>query len=1223
MLRGLSLCIGCSLLCFGDAFGTDVLLYVPFDRDALAAVARGKPEPTTQGKLVLRDGLVGRAALLGKAGGAFVFEGQGNIDTARGSAAFWVKPLDWDSKGNEPHNFLYIRGEGRSLAYLYKLPVPDTMNFFVRPWGHMPRGDSSMMPSRYERRGKTVFEPSVWKHIVLTWFDDQARIYLDGALRRHWPMPNGFDAGTLGKAVGLGASWDPKATLMDEVYVFHHPLSPAEVAELHRAGRERRKPRLGKAVPFRVYLKHFPEAGLVEAFGDAAESPNPAAAERVVFHLRATGGNNVLAKAEANNFTKALARTFIALPKLPAGSYVVAAEFSDAQGRSLGTGRSSPLEIKHYPWMDEKVGVSDEVIEPWTPIQVEGTRVDCWGRRHWFAQTGLPDQIESSGSGILAAPVRLALKVKGQERRWELPRKVEVLKQTPGAVVLRGGGVGPNLRLTAECRIEFDGLLSFKLELLPTKPCEVEELRLEIPFAAKHAVLLHYAGDAIRRTCYAGLTPAGQGMVWTSASIKPWHQGIKGSFVPYVWLGDDERGLAWFADTTRYWNPGPRGETELYRQGQRVTLVVNFIAAATRFTQKRVYEFGLMATPVKPLPQGWRNARSPVLEPYTVKHITHSCTFQGYGKPTDEQRFREVVESHRRTWPGCCVSPAMGANDLWGGEESAYFINDWNTRVRKGMATPVRNDFQLWHFRRVVRDYGIDGAYSDDSYPIAITNPVGTSAWVDAKGAVHEGYNLAAIRGFHRRIATVLRTCKGHGDSMVHMSDAMVIPCFSFFDLALDGEFSFEGAARTSRLPFDNKKASEYDFLDVWRMDAVRTRMGRQWGLIPVWLPTGSPEDCWGYGSDRRRVSRSLLAMVLIHDTLLCWNHKIDQDEAAIVDEVKKGFGIGAADVDFHGYWEKRATASSSDVLVSYWQRPGKVLLVAANLARRDLQVDVRLDLKAMGLGEEVTAIDGVSREGIECSSGSMRVTVPWHEYRLVLIAPKGKIASGRPHPGAELPKPKSILSALCDDFDAAELSPAWTVDCAPNSLSAVHPQDGKLKLRNKIFMWCHVERPLGIDNISVQCRIEDHISGNFDTWRPCMVLYWGKGNYARAMASCQWGAKCFKYLVMAGGEIAAEQQQGPQISQQGWYTKNWVKISLRLGAIDFYGSIDGKTWLGPWTVKRPAALSGPPKLLILGRGHETGGPPYDGLDFDNNWTRGTWGNPWCCYFDDLIVGRD
>ncbi len=54
----------CAFLCLGHARAADLLLYVPFDSDARAAVARGKPEPKIAGKLVLRDGLVGKAAVL-------------------------------------------------------------------------------------------------------------------------------------------------------------------------------------------------------------------------------------------------------------------------------------------------------------------------------------------------------------------------------------------------------------------------------------------------------------------------------------------------------------------------------------------------------------------------------------------------------------------------------------------------------------------------------------------------------------------------------------------------------------------------------------------------------------------------------------------------------------------------------------------------------------------------------------------------------------------------------------------------------------------------------------------------------------------------------------------------------------------------------------------------------------------------------------------------------
>ncbi|NOZ24251.1 MAG: hypothetical protein GXP25_24510, partial [Planctomycetes bacterium] len=775
-------------------------------------------------------------------------------------------------------------------------------------------------------------------------------------------------------------------------------------------------------------------------------------------------------------------------------------------------------------------------------------------------------------------------------------------------------------KIEIEAMLEFDGLIDFDIIVTPKPECTINELRLDIPIKSEHATLFHYVGDAIRRTCYAGETPKGSGLIWSSNSVKPFRFGLQGNYIPFIWLGDEERGLSWFCDTTRHWAPGKKGRSELYREGEITRLAIHFIGTPTLFTGVRRYGFGMMATPVKPLPAGWRTMYSHVLQPFAIKNITHGCTFQGYGKPTDDEAFRKVIASHRRISPGCCVMPAMGANDLWGGEESAYFINDWNARVVNGMATPLRNAFQAWHFRRVVRDMGIDGAYSDDSYPIPNLNPLSSTAWRDDEGVIHEGYNIAAIRGFHRRMATILRKSTGKGLSMVHMSDAMVIPCFSWYDFMLDGEFAFREAARTSRLPFDKKKEKEYDYLDVWRMDVIRARaMGKQWGLIPVWLPTGSPEESWGYGSEYPRVHRSLLAMTLLHDMILWWNHRVDHDEVAKVDFVKKEFGIGENDVEFHGYWEGKARSSSKDVWVSYWQRPGKVLLVAANLSKQDAEVEVMCD----AMPTDASAIDGITREAIPIANGKLKLTVPWHEFRLVLVGKKGDIVAGRPHPGADLPKPKTILKEFSDDFNAPELSKAWTLDKSPKSLAVIKTQDGKLKIRHKIFTWSHVERPLGIDNFSVQCRIDDRISGNFDTWRPCLVIYWGSGSYARAMPSCQWSAKCFKFVVMADGKTVAEQEEGPPINTEGWYRHNWVKIALTPDKIKFFGSNDGKTWLDPWIVDRPKGLAGPPKLLILGSGHETGAKPYAGEDFDNDWVRGTWGQPTCMYFDDLVVGRD
>ncbi|NOZ23980.1 MAG: LamG domain-containing protein, partial [Planctomycetes bacterium] len=440
----------------------DVMLYLPFDADATPARARGNPEPKVSGKVVLRDGLVGKAMLFGKAGGSLTFDGPGNVDASRGSVAFWVKPVDWDSKDSKSHNFFGIHSDHpKCLMYIYKYFKPDTLNVWMRIDPDDPRGSSYRMPGNFGREPPVVFQKGEWKHIAVTWFNDQLRVYLDGKLRRHWPTAQPIDSGTLGTHITIGASHDPASTLIDELYLFHHPLSDAEIASLYQAGKSGKALPTAPDVPFRVYLKHFPEAGYVEALVDAAERGRPGRVGRAVVTLES-------AKGEVTEFKNDMGMARIKLPKLPAGEYVATAEFFDAEGKSLGKGRSAPLEIKHYPWMDDpNAGVTGEVIQPWTPVEVEDNVVRCWGREHAFGASALPEQIASAGKDLLAKPLSLVAKIDGEVGEWRITPRVQVTKQTPSRVYLQGRAECDKAKIEIEAMLEFDGLIDFDIIVTP------------------------------------------------------------------------------------------------------------------------------------------------------------------------------------------------------------------------------------------------------------------------------------------------------------------------------------------------------------------------------------------------------------------------------------------------------------------------------------------------------------------------------------------------------------------------------------------------------------------------------------------------------------------------------------------------------------------------------------------------------------------------------------
>jgi hypothetical protein len=54
-----------------------------------------------------------------------------------------------------------------------------------------------------------------------------------------------------------------------------------------------------------------------------------------------------------------------------------------------------------------------------------------------------------------------------------------------------------------------------------------------------------------------------------------------------------------------------------------------------------------------------------------------------------------------------------------------------------------------------------------------------------------------------------------------------------------------------------------------------------------------------------------------------------------------------------------------------------------------------------------------------------------------------------------------------------------------------------------------------------------------------------------------------------------------------------WVRIEVDARAIRYASSLDGKTWHTELEVSRPETMSGPPQLLIVGRGEEGDAPVF------------------------------
>jgi hypothetical protein len=80
------------------------------------------------------------------------------------------------------------------------------------------------------------------------------------------------------------------------------------------------------------------------------------------------------------------------------------------------------------PWEGNRIGISDEVLPPWTPIVVAGDKVGVWGRSYRFGLLPMPVSVTARDAEVLAAPITLVGQADGKALVWSggAPRVVVI-----------------------------------------------------------------------------------------------------------------------------------------------------------------------------------------------------------------------------------------------------------------------------------------------------------------------------------------------------------------------------------------------------------------------------------------------------------------------------------------------------------------------------------------------------------------------------------------------------------------------------------------------------------------------------------------------------------------------------------------------------------------------------------------------------------------------------
>ena len=899
-----------------------LLFHASFDHMTTNAdVAKGDRTCTLEANLDFRsaEGIVG-AGLLQEPGERCSYQVPGNLDTSNGSFAIWVKPLSWDGHSKKFRHFLTVTGveDYRMLLYLYPVGDEAIVNYI--------QVNAKKPDDATWRAGAPVdvLKQGEWTHLVSTWSRQEVRLYANGKRVGEGlvssPLPRA-EAGMF--SVCAVEFWkhpqwsDPdEKTICDEVRVFDHPLSDDEVLALYAAevpgGLSDLKPKLTLEMRPDYFAKTIAvtvgAAHLDAAWRERLDAGTPV--DLLVLDPRGTRLHAGSARLPARPVT-------VAVSEWAEGDYIARAA---VKTETRGLEAECILAKPPTPWLPKQTDWrATRVLEPWTPLTRENATIHYWNGE--IALPGaLPVQISSRDADVLAGPVQLL--ADDMPATWNAPA---IAEDEPHRITLRGAGALKTCTLSYSVAVEFDGLIRTDLVLTPPADgMKLDSLSLQIPVPGPVAVWYR------NPKC----------VEWSGQS---WREE---RFLPYGWLGNEDRGLSWFMESDANWRVGAGNPyVTLRTEGGAVVVRLHLISEPTTIDRVVNYTVGLEATPVRPLDAELYDTRW-AGGPY-MKGVN---TFvYGWGKqisalngrllahdPDHQRAFidkwrAEGMETRSYTCTQCTsnISP-----------EYRFFRDEWNQPYgssfsgykRVGDDAPYSMvpvcprssfaDFFVWCVAEHVRNDWGGGIYTDIDGAKPCDNARHGCGFNDAFGRTGRTWPLYAHRGVSRRIYEACHDAGKRYFCHAHSN------WYSLFNAFNDG---WAPGEQYSSAVMKNPYFYMEEMPDrVWRSEFYSPTTGVPTFLLPQIGRLGDKSL-----REQRGPSESCVAAAMAYGAPL-WASLCKQ----VVEEVWAAqVAFGMRGVRFEPFWRQRDLACSNpDLRVSLWKKPGHWLIIAANFGESEQQ---------------------------------------------------------------------------------------------------------------------------------------------------------------------------------------------------------------------------------------------------------------------------------------------
>ena len=618
---------------------------------------------------------------------------------------------------------------------------------------------------------------------------------------------------------------------------------------------------------------------------------------------------------------------------------------------SPDAGDSDPWRHSRLRWLDSTIALDDGVVPPFTPLEIDNTRLSCLGRDVTLAKSGLLEsirsfftpevtEIEADGREILASPIMLVIEDAESDVLSWTEEGAELTKKAEGVIAWKSRNTSGPLTMSCTARMEFDGYVEFDLKVTAERDFPVKDIRLEVPL--RNDVAKYMMGMGAK----GGLRPERYRWKWDpeknqdSAWIGDVNAGLQVSFRDERYsrpLNTNFYQLKPLVMPRSWWNGG-KGGCDFEETDDGTILIKAYSGERTiQKGEELRFIFSLLITPFKTLDtrKQWStrfyHAYKPVEEiaatganTINIHHANEINPYINYPflRPLEMKQYIDrahdnglkvkiyyTVRELTNRAPEIFALRSLGDEIFSGGPGGGFswlqehlggnYINGWFVPKLKDAAI-INSGVSRWHnyylegLNWLVKNIGIDGLYIDDvAFDRTVMKRLRKILDRSKDGAL---IDLHSANQFNPR------------DGFANSAN-LYLEHFPYIDRLWFGEyFDYDSSpdfwlVEVSGIPFGLMGEMLQDGGNAWR--------GMLYGMTARLPWSGNPAPMWEF-----------------------WD------------------GFGMDDAKMIGYWSTACPVKTDhdEILVTTYVKKDKILIALASWAAEHTACRLTIDWKALGL---------------------------------------------------------------------------------------------------------------------------------------------------------------------------------------------------------------------------------------------------------------------------------